>query len=115
MKVRQVRRGEVYYCDLSPVIGSEQGGLRPCLIIQNDVGNIHSPTTIVAPLTSQFKTLITHINVSKEQSGLSGNSQALLEHIRTVDKRRLLEYKGKLPDEVMTAINRAIKISLGVD
>lgn len=115
MKVKQVRRGEVYYCDLSPVIGSEQGGLRPCLIVQNDIGNIHSPTTIVAPLTSHFKTLITHINVSKEQSGLSGDSQALLEQIRVVDKRRLLEYQGKLSDEVMTAINRAIKISLGVD
>ena len=115
MSVKQVRRGEVYYADLSPVIGSEQGGLRPVLIIQNDIGNIHSQTTIVCPLTSQFKTLITHVNISASESKLSKDSQALLEHIRTIDKRRLLEYKGRLSEEAMQAVNYAIKISLGVN
>lgn len=115
MSVKQVRRGEVYYADLSPVIGSEQGGLRPVLILQNDIGNKHSQTTIVCPLTSQFKALITHVDISMTESGLAGDSQALLEHIRTIDKRRLLNYKGKLSETVMTAINHTIKISLGVD
>ena len=110
-----VYRGEMYYADLSPVIGSEQGGLRPVLIVQNDVGNKHSPTTIVAPITSRFtkKPLPTHIPLSN--CGLAKDSIALCEQLRTIDKRRLKEKLGSMDEKDKVALDRAIEISLGLN
>ena len=109
-----VYRGEVYYADLSPVVGSEQGGLRPVLIIQNDIGNKHSPTTIIAPITSRFtkKPLPTHVPLSN--CGLAKDSIALCEQLRTIDKRRLKEKLGSMDEKDKVALNRAIEISLGL-
>ena len=111
-----IKRGDVYYADLSPVIGSEQGGLRPVLIIQNDVGNKHSPTVITAAITSQTnKTKIpTHIQLYTEKFGLAKNSVIMLEQIRTIDKRRLQEKIGRLDANLMDRINNAISISFGL-
>lgn len=111
----QIRRGEIYYADLSPVVGSEQGGVRPVLIIQNDVGNKYSPTVIVSAITSQLgkAKLPTHIDLSAERYNLPKNSVALLEQIRTLDKRRLREKVTTLDDLKMKEVNRAILISLG--
>jgi len=118
-----VKRGDIYYADLSPVIGSEQGGLRPVLIIQNDVGNKYSPTVIAAAITSRLgkNRLPTHIDVCRhdtedeENYGLSKNSVILLEQIRTLDKRRLKEKMGHLDERVMRQVNDAISISFGLD
>ena len=114
MKVLQCKRGQIYYADLSPVIGSEQGGYRPVVIIQNDIGNAHSPTVIAAAITSQFTKakLPTHIEIS--ESGLAKDSIVLLEQIRTIDKRRLKMYIGELGADEMAQVDKAIKISLGV-
>ena len=111
-----VRRGDIYYADLSPVVGSEQGGLRPVLIIQNDIGNRYSPTVIAAAITSRMsKTkLPTHIDIHAEQVGLAKDSVILLEQIRTLDKRRLKEKMGHLDDEMMDHVNTAIAISFGL-
>ena len=111
-----VRRGDIYYADLSPVVGSEQGGLRPVLIIQNDVGNKYSPTVIAAAITSRMsKTkLPTHIDVYAERAGLSRDSIVLLEQLRTLDKRRLREKLGHLDEQMMTQIDTAIAVSLGL-
>ena len=111
-----VKRGDIYYADLSPVIGSEQGGVRPVLIVQNDVGNKFSPTVIAAAITSQrFKTsLPTHIQVDAEDCGLSKDSIVLLEQVRTLDKRRLKEKMGNLDDTDMSRVNRALSVSLGI-
>ncbi len=111
-----IRRGDIYYADLSPVVGSEQGGIRPVLIVQNDVGNKFSPTVIAAAITSQTgKTrLPTHIEVLAS-SGLAKDSVILLEQIRTIDKRRLKEKMGHLDDKVMSQVNEAISISFGLD
>lgn len=108
------KRGEIYYADLSPVIGSEQGGLRPILIVQNDIGNKYSPTVIVAAITSQMEKakLPTHIEVGTEY-GLAKNSVVLLEQIRTIDKRRLQEKIGEVDQFKMNQINQAMYISLG--
>ena len=113
--VEQVKRGEIYYADLSPVVGSEQGGVRPVLIIQNDVGNKYSPTVIVSAITSQLSKakLPTHIDLSAEKYNLPKNSVALLEQIRTLDKRRLKEKVTSLSPEKMQEVNKAILISLG--
>ena len=110
-----VRRGDIYYADLSPVVGSEQGGLRPVLIIQNDIGNRYSPTVIAAAITSRMsKThLPTHIDIYADQVGLAKDSVILLEQIRTLDKRRLKERIGELPSDTMSKVDRAILISLG--
>ncbi|CCY04674.1 putative uncharacterized protein [Faecalibacterium sp. CAG:1138] len=111
-----VKRGEIYYADLSPVVGSEQGGVRPILVVQNDIGNKYSPTVIVAAVTSQLhKTrLPTHIALpAAETSGLPKNSVILLEQIRTIDKRRLKEKIGELPSSVMDKVNDGLLISLG--
>ena len=110
-----VKRGDIYYADLSPVVGSEQGGLRPVLIIQNDVGNRYSPTVIAAAITSRMgKTrLPTHIDIYSDKAGLAKDSVILLEQIRTLDKRRLKERIGELPPATMLRVNRAILISLG--
>ena len=111
-----IKRGDIYYADLSPVIGSEQGGLRPVLIVQNDVGNKYSPTVIAAAITSKISKakLPTHIDVPGEDTGLAKDSIILLEQIRTIDKKRLKEKMGHLEDEVMEKVNNAITISLGL-
>ena len=112
-----VKRGDIYYADLSPVVGSEQGGLRPVLIVQNDVGNKYSPTVIAAAITSQLgKTrLPTHIDVYAEKVGLQRDSVVLLEQIRTIDKRRLKEKMGHLDDHMMQAVDEAITVSFGLN
>ncbi len=111
-----VRRGDIYYADLSPVVGSEQGGLRPVLIVQNDVGNRHSPTVIAAAITSRMsKTrLPTHIDVYANKVGLAKDSVILLEQIRTIDKKRLKEKMGHLDDSIMREVDDAISISFGL-
>ncbi len=112
-----VKRGEIYYADLSPVVGSEQGGVRPVLIVQNDVGNRHSPTVIAAAITSQKdKThLPTHIEVEAEKCGLAKDSIVLLEQIRTLDKRRLKDKMGELDLRSMNQVNTALSISFGLE
>ncbi len=111
-----VHRGEIYYADLSPVVGSEQGGIRPVLIVQNDVGNRHSPTVIAAAITSRRdKTkLPTHIEVNGGSCGLAKDSVVLLEQIRTLDKKRLKERMGQLDSGSMNKINNALSISFGL-
>ena len=111
-----INRGDIYYADLSPVIGSEQGGLRPVLIVQNDVGNRYSPTVIAAAITSRIsKTkLPTHIDLSGFEGGLSKDSVVLLEQIRTLDKKRLKEKMGHLDEETMRSVNTAIEVSFGL-
>lgn len=113
----QVKRGDIYYADLSPVVGSEQGGVRPVLIVQNDVGNRYSPTVIAAAITSQREKtrLPTHIELHSEDCGLSRDSVVLLEQIRTIDKRRLKERMGRLDNGSMNQIDRALSISFGLD
>ena len=110
-----IRRGELYYADLSPVVGSEQGGVRPVLVVQNDVGNKYSPTVIAAAVTSKINKakLPTHIELSAAEYGLSKDSVVLLEQIRTLDKRRLKEKIGALPTATMKRVNDALLISLG--
>ena len=110
-----VKRGDIYYADLSPVVGSEQGGVRPVLIVQNDVGNRYSPTVIAAAITSQTgkARLPTHIEVHTD-SGLAKSSIVLLEQIRTLDKRRLKDRMGHLDDETMTLVNDALSVSFGL-
>lgn len=116
----QVRRGDIFYADLSPVVGSEQGGLRPVLIVQNDIGNRYSPTVIVAAITSRMsKTkLPTHIDVCRAEiatdPGLARDSVILLEQIRTLDKRRLKEKMGHLDDRLMAQVDTAILVSFGL-
>lgn len=112
-----VHRGEIYYADLSPVVGSEQGGLRPVLIVQNDVGNKHSPTVIAAAITSQHEKakLPTHIEVGGGSCGLAKDSIVLLEQIRTLDKKRLRERMGELDNNSMNAVNSALSISFGLN
>ena len=111
-----VKRGDIYYADLSPVVGSEQGGLRPVLIIQNDIGNRYSPTVIAAAITSQRDKakLPTHIEVAAGSCGLQKDSTVLLEQVRTLDKRRLRERMGELPRETMESIDTALSISFGL-
>jgi mRNA interferase MazF len=111
-----IRRGDIYYADLSPVVGSEQGGLRPVLIIQNDIGNRYSPTVIAAAITSRMsKTrLPTHIDIYAEEAGLAKDSVILLEQIRTLDKKRLKEKMGHLGEGMMDHVNTAIAISFGL-
>ncbi len=112
-----VKRGDIYYADLSPVVGSEQGGLRPVLIVQNDVGNKYSPTVIAAAITSQVgkNRLPTHIDVVADQYGLAKDSVILLEQIRTLDKQRLKEKMGHLDDGLMQKVNDAIGVSFGLE
>ena len=111
-----IRRGDIFYADLSPVIGSEQGGLRPVLIVQNDVGNRYSPTVIAAAITSKMSKnkLPTHIDVSAPEVGLAKDSVILLEQIRTLDKQRLKEKMGHLDDATMRVVNNAIQVSFGL-
>ena len=111
-----IRRGDIYYADLSPVVGSEQGGMRPVLIVQNDTGNKHSPTVIAAAITSQTSKarLPTHIELEAKSYGLTRDSVVLLEQIRTIDKRRLKERMGKLDTSLMNQVNSAIAVSFGL-
>ena len=109
-----VRRGDIYYADLSPVVGSEQGGIRPVLVIQNNIGNRHSPTIICAAITSKMNKakLPTHIEISTRDYNIVKNSVILLEQIRTIDKQRLREQVCHLDQELMKKVNEALKISL---
>lgn len=111
-----VLRGEIYYADLSPVVGSEQGGVRPVLIVQNDIGNKHSPTVIAAAITSQRDKshLPTHIEIDSASCGLAKDSIVLLEQIRTLDKKRLKERMGSLDSTAMGKIDSALSISFGL-
>jgi mRNA interferase MazF len=111
-----IRRGDIFYANLNPVLGSEQGGLRPVLIIQNDIGNMYSPTTVVAAITSKIKRakLPTHIEISAVRYHLEKDSVILLEQVRTIDKQRLKEKIARLDEETMAKVNEAIAISLGL-
>lgn len=111
-----VKRGDIFYADLSPVVGSEQGGVRPVLIVQNDTGNRHSPTVIAAAITSQTgkARLPTHIELSANTYGLRKESVVLLEQIRTLDKRRLREHMGRLDEAQMQRVDNAIAVSFGL-
>jgi mRNA interferase MazF len=111
-----VKRGDIFYADLSPVVGSEQGGIRPVIIIQNDVGNKYSPTVIVAAITSQINKakLPTHVEISSEEYGLNKDSVVLLEQIRTLDKKRLKEKIGHMTDNDMKKVDEALSISVGL-
>lgn len=111
-----VKRGDIYYADLSPVVGSEQGGMRPVLIVQNDVGNKFSPTVIAAAITSQREKaqLPTHIQLSSQSCGLQKDSVVLLEQVRTIDKKRLKEKMGRIDEVSMSEIDRALSISFGL-
>ena len=110
-----IKRGDMFYADLSPVVGSEQGGIRPVLIIQNDMGNKYSPTVIAAAITSQIgkNKLPTHIEISSQNSGLKSDSVILTEQIRTIDKSRLKGYVGVLEKDQMKEVEKALKISFG--
>jgi len=111
-----IKRGDIFYADLSPVIGSEQGGIRPVLIVQNDIGNKYSPTVIASAITSQINKakLPTHIELSAKDYGLPKDSVVLLEQIRTIDKKRLREKIGHLDDELMEKVNEALTVSFGL-
>jgi mRNA interferase MazF len=111
-----IKRGHLYYADLSPVVGSEQGGIRPVLIVQNDIGNKYSPTVIVAAITSQINKakLPTHIEISANEYGLNKDSIILLEQIRTIDKKRLREKIGCLDESMMAKVDGSLQISLGL-
>jgi len=112
-----VKRGDIFYADLSPVVGSEQGGIRPVLVIQNDIGNKFSPTVIVSAITSQLDKarLPTHIEIKGERYGLSKRSIVLLEQIRTIDKRRLREKAGHLDEHIMRQVDQALQTSFGLN
>ena len=112
-----VKRGDIFYADLSPVVGSEQGGVRPVLIVQNDTGNKHSPTVIAAAITSQTgkARLPTHITLTAGSVGLPKDSIVLLEQVRTLDKRRLREHMGRVDDRVMRQVDNAIAVSFGLN
>lgn len=111
-----VKRGDIFYADLSPVIGSEQGGVRPVLVVQNDIGNKYSPTIIIAAITSQINKakLPTHVEIHAPEYGLPKDSVVLLEQIRTIDKKRLRERIGRFNDEMMDSVNQCLTISLGL-
>ena len=112
-----ILRGDIYYADLRPVVGSEQGGIRPVLIVQNDIGNRHSPTVICAAITSQMHKakLPTHVELDCSRYDLAKDSVVLLEQLRTIDKKRMREWVCHLDGEIMTKINHALKISLELD
>lgn len=112
-----VKRGDIYYADLSPVVGSEQGGIRPVLVVQNDVGNKYSPTVIAAAITSRINKakMPTHIELVADEYGLNKDSVVLLEQIRTIDKRRLREKIGKLDSVMMGMVDKALFISFGLE
>ena len=112
-----VKRGDLFYADLSPVVGSEQGGIRPVLVVQNDVGNKYSPTVIAAAVTSQINKakMPTHIEISAETYGLVKDSVILMEQIRTIDKKRLKEKIGHADEELMERVNKALSVSFALE
>lgn len=112
-----MKRGEIYRADLDPVVGSEQGGIRPVVIIQNDTGNLHSPTVIVAAITTRHKKtgLPIHVPISAQESGLKHDSVVLTEQVRTLEKSRLTRYLGTLPPDAMRRLDRALGLSLGTN
>ena len=112
-----VKRGDLFYADLSPVVGSEQGGVRPVLVVQNDVGNKYSPTVIAAAVTSPINKskMPTHIEISAETYGLVKDSVILMEQIRTIDKKRLKEKIGHADEELMERVNRALSVSFALE
>lgn len=114
--MQSVSRGDIFYANLNPVIGSEQGGVRPVLVLQNDIGNKYSPTTIVAAITSKIKKakLPTHVELESDNFDLEKDSVILLEQVRTIDKRRLKEKIAHLDEQIMDQINQALQISLGL-
>ena len=116
MTTMVVKRGDIFYADLSPVIGSEQGGIRPVIIIQNDIGNKYSPTVIVAAITSQINKakLPTHVEISSEEYGLNRDSVVLLEQIRTLDKKRLKEKIGHMKEADMKKLYKSLLISISL-
>lgn len=111
-----IKKGDIYYADLSPVIGSEQGGIRPVLVVQNDIGNRYSPTIIIAAITSQINKakLPTHVEIKGDDYGLPKDSVLLLEQIRTIDKKRLGEKIGHVKEEIIERVDEALRISLGL-
>jgi len=111
-----IKRGDIFYADLSPVVGSEQGGIRPVLVVQNDIGNLHSPTIIISAITSRLNKakMPTHIKIRGDNYGLSKNSIILLEQIRTIDKKRLREKIGHLEDTILNKVDEALKISFAL-
>ncbi|HHV38969.1 MAG TPA: type II toxin-antitoxin system PemK/MazF family toxin [Tepidimicrobium sp.] len=111
-----VKRGDIFYADLSPVVGSEQGGIRPVLVIQNDIGNKYSPTIIIAAITSRIDKakLPTHVEINAPEYGLPRDSVVLLEQVRTIDKKRLREKVGRFGEEMMENVDECLKISLGL-
>ena len=111
-----VKRGDIFYADLSPVVGSEQGGVRPVLVVQNDVGNKFSPTVIISAITSQINKakMPTHIEITADEYGLAKDSVILLEQIRTIDKRRLKERIGRLDEDLMQKVDEALTVSFGL-
>lgn len=114
--MKTIKRGDIFYADLSPAIGSEQGGIRPVLIVQNNVGNYHSPTVIVAVLTSKSKKkLPTHISILSGEGNITMDSTVLLEQLRTIDKFRLQKYVGSVSDNTMDRVDRAMLVSLGLN
>lgn len=112
----QVRKGDIFYAQLNPVVGSEQGGTRPVLVVQNDIGNQYSPTTIVLAITSQISKakLPTHVEISKEKGNLERDSVILAEQIRTLDKSRLQQKMASLDEKIMRQVDRALEISFGL-
>lgn len=112
-----IKKGDLYFADLSPVMGSEQGGIRPVLVVQNDVGNKYSPTIIVAAITSRRNKadLPTHVELAADENGLSKNSVVLLEQLRTIDKKRLKERIGTIDRTRLPEVNEALSVSLGID
>lgn len=117
MRDLSIKKGDLYFADLSPVMGSEQGGVRPVLVVQNDVGNKFSPTIIVAAVTSKRNKadLPTHVEIAAEGNGLTKNSVVLLEQLRTIDKRRLKERIGTIDKTRLPEVNEALSVSLGID
>lgn len=114
--MRTIKRGDIYYADLNPAVGSEQGGIRPVLVVQNDVGNCYSPTIIIAVLTSKSKKkLPTHISIHSGEGNIAMDSTVLLEQLRTIDKFRLQKYVGSISGEIMDRIDRVMLVSLGLN
>lgn len=114
--MRTIKRGDIYYADLNPAVGSEQGGIRPVLVVQNDVGNCYSPTIIIVVLTSKSKKkLPTHISIHSGEGNIAMDSTVLLEQLRTIDKFRLQKYVGSISGETMDRIDRAMLVSLGLN
>lgn len=113
----RIYKGDIYYADLTPVVGCEQGGIRPVLIIQNNIGNLYSPTVIVAAITSRTakQYLPTHIGLDEHQNGLRQYSLVMLEQVRTIDRSRLREYIGSLTDQQLTQVDSALAVSFGLE